>query len=192
MHPIRSILLVSSRLPPASVAQVATTSGNLIGVDLRAGSTSVRVLGVYNPSKGSRVRAHNLTLERELPPALAAAPPDSHVVVAGDFNLSHPPWDDHDHRPVRLVLDLAPPARRDPPRPAFRRADPDALRAAHESAAAARPAPAALDSPLLVDEKAARNRLKAMMRRTERQWEEKEVGEVSEKTLWTMVKRQLG
>ncbi|BGP47781.1 hypothetical protein JCM10450v2_003646 [Rhodotorula kratochvilovae] len=56
---------------------------------------------------GSRVRAHNLTLERDLPPAPAAAPPNSLVVVAGDFNLSHPSWDDQCVSPTEQEEDAA-------------------------------------------------------------------------------------
>ncbi|GAA5990750.1 hypothetical protein JCM10908_003217, partial [Rhodotorula pacifica] len=198
-HLARAITLVSDKLDIAALEQVRVDSLDIVVLDLRMrGGQLLRTINVYNPAQGSptHLRIHNESV-RALSPILAATPPASRVVVAGDFNLHHQEWEpmlatapteealeaaltfrdaglvhllppgtatyrsaahkslhcndlilsdlrteenmiscgvddsldaQSDHRPLRLVLDLAPAAAIAEIRRAFRRADPDLLR----------------------------------------------------------------
>jgi hypothetical protein len=65
----------------------------VVGIDLRVNEhESVQVIGVYNPCAGSRSPA-NRSVREVLPPILASSPPQSTLVIAGEFNLHHPAWD---------------------------------------------------------------------------------------------------
>jgi exonuclease III len=91
-HP-RSAALVSPRFPPSSFSQLPISSRDVVGIDLRVNEhESVRVIGVYNPCAGGRSPA-NRSVREVLPPILASLPPQSTLVIAGDFNLHHPAWD---------------------------------------------------------------------------------------------------
>ncbi|BGP39448.1 hypothetical protein JCM10449v2_003392 [Rhodotorula kratochvilovae] len=78
---------VRAKWDPTTYSQVAVSSFDVLALDLHAGNSSVRILGVYNPHQGG---PHPGRAARE---ALASAPLDSLVIVAGDFNLHHPEWD---------------------------------------------------------------------------------------------------
>ncbi|EGU12008.1 Pol-like protein [Rhodotorula toruloides ATCC 204091] len=97
--PIRNLILLSTCLGPATATQVAVDSGDVVAVDveLLRGET-IRIVSVYNPcnERGKEVRylPYNTSVSNVLPPLLASTPASSLVVVAGDFNLSHPDWDE--------------------------------------------------------------------------------------------------
>ncbi|BGO95166.1 hypothetical protein NBRC10512v2_006966 [Rhodotorula toruloides] len=77
--PTRNVILLSTRLGPATTSQVAVESGDVVAVDVELAS-------------GEQAR---ILLETTiLPPLLAATPRSSLVLVAGNFNLSHPNWDE--------------------------------------------------------------------------------------------------
>ncbi|EGU11511.1 hypothetical protein RTG_02281 [Rhodotorula toruloides ATCC 204091] len=97
--PIRNLILLSTRLGPAVATQVAVDSGDVVAVDVELlhGDT-IRVVSMYNPcnERGKEVRylPYNHSVSTILPPLLALTAASSLVVVAGDFNLSHPDWDE--------------------------------------------------------------------------------------------------
>ncbi|GAA6025605.1 hypothetical protein JCM10207_001483, partial [Rhodosporidiobolus poonsookiae] len=87
---IRSLALISSRIPPSAIVQHAVDSFVTIAFDLRGEAESVRVVGLYNPHSGDA--AHNAPLCL-LPPLLVREPRTDRVVVAGDLNLRHQKWE---------------------------------------------------------------------------------------------------
>ncbi|GAA6044975.1 hypothetical protein JCM8097_003760, partial [Rhodosporidiobolus ruineniae] len=98
---IRSIALISSRLPPSAIQQHHVKSTEVVALDLQGeGQESVRIVGVYNPHGGDDDHGAPLLL---LPTLLARTPQTDRTVVAGDFNLRHQEWE---------------PARTSPPSPA--------------------------------------------------------------------------
>ncbi|GAA6045028.1 hypothetical protein JCM8097_008501, partial [Rhodosporidiobolus ruineniae] len=98
---IRSIALISSRLPPSAIQQHHVESTEVVALDLQGeGQESVRIVGVYNPHGGDDDHGAPLLL---LPTLLARTPQTDRTVVAGDFNLRHQEWE---------------PARTSPPSPA--------------------------------------------------------------------------
>ncbi|GAA6045615.1 hypothetical protein NBRC10513_005033 [Rhodotorula toruloides] len=96
--PIRNLILLSTRLGPATATLLAVDSGDVVAVDVELlhGET-IHIISMYNPcnKRGKEVRylPYNTTVSNVLPPLLASTPASSLVVVAGDFNLSHPDWD---------------------------------------------------------------------------------------------------
>uniref|UniRef100_A0A0K3CQ65 BY PROTMAP: gi/342320283/gb/EGU12224.1/ Pol-like protein [Rhodotorula glutinis ATCC 204091] n=1 Tax=Rhodotorula toruloides TaxID=5286 RepID=A0A0K3CQ65_RHOTO len=102
--PTRNILLLSTRLGPAVATQVAVDSGDVvaINVELSTGET-IRVVSMYNPcnNRGKEVRylPYNHSVAAVLPPLLASTPASSLVVVAGNFNLWHPEWNESVSKP---------------------------------------------------------------------------------------------
>ncbi|GAA6026405.1 hypothetical protein JCM10207_006281, partial [Rhodosporidiobolus poonsookiae] len=87
---IRSLALVTSRIPPSAVEQYAVDSFDTVAFDLRGEGESVRVVGLYNPHSGNS--AHNAPLCL-LPTLLACEPRTDRVVVAADLNLRHQKWE---------------------------------------------------------------------------------------------------
>ncbi|GAA6057933.1 Endo/exonuclease/phosphatase domain-containing protein [Rhodotorula toruloides] len=90
---IRPIILLSARLGPAATSQVAVYSGDVVAVDVELSTgEKARIVSIYNPCNDKYAPRSHSTLTI-LPPLLAATPTSSLVVIAGDFNLSHPDWD---------------------------------------------------------------------------------------------------
>uniref|UniRef100_A0A0K3CPZ3 BY PROTMAP: gi/342318905/gb/EGU10861.1/ Pol-like protein [Rhodotorula glutinis ATCC 204091] n=2 Tax=Rhodotorula toruloides TaxID=5286 RepID=A0A0K3CPZ3_RHOTO len=80
-------------------SHVAVELGDVVAVDVELSEgEKIRVISTYNPcnERGKEVRylPYNHSVSSILPPLLAATPVSSLVVVAGDFNLSHPDWDE--------------------------------------------------------------------------------------------------
>ncbi|GAA6043786.1 hypothetical protein NBRC10512_004513 [Rhodotorula toruloides] len=106
--PIRHLILLSTRLGPAAVTQVPVVSGDVTTLDVELlHGEKIRVVSMYNPcnERGKEVRylPYNHSVSTILPPLLASTAAISLIVVAGDFNLSHPDWDELVGEPEEAV-----------------------------------------------------------------------------------------
>ncbi|GAA5919725.1 hypothetical protein JCM6882_008063 [Rhodosporidiobolus microsporus] len=88
----RSVIVVSPAFPPSAIRQLPLPTRNVVVVDLQTTpEKSVRVVSVYNPHLSNQHK--NPSCRQVLPALLSSSPPDSPLVVAGDFNLRHAEWD---------------------------------------------------------------------------------------------------
>jgi len=85
-NPPRSIILVNSRIHPASITQLLVPdTGDVVAMDLKVGDSVIRIVSVYNPCKSSEAATPLSSLFS------SSSPPYS--IVSGDFNARHSLWE---------------------------------------------------------------------------------------------------
>ncbi|EMS22840.1 reverse transcriptase [Rhodotorula toruloides NP11] len=191
--PIRNIILISICLGPAVATQVAVESGDVTAVDVELlHGEKIRVISMYNPCNERG---------REL---LASTPRSFLVIIAGDFNLSHPEWNESvgkadEAAEEAIAISAATPfgrARAGRVTPWWDKELANASRAARRAANRAfrlRSIEGRKEEweEAWREKKRRRNEIKTMMRRKREEWEELEMASVTEATLWTTVKKRI-
>ena len=90
--PLRSLILINSRIPTDQYEQIQFRSADVSGIYLKTNDRKLIIINVYNECSGNdSINAVREFLLTEFPDE--HIPDDTHVILCGDFNRHHPWWE---------------------------------------------------------------------------------------------------